>query len=93
MRAQLFSLVLVSSALMGMIELASAQSPYSYPWCSRQTYGGNATTTSCYFTSYAQRMTTVSGIGGWCYQSPAYNGARGSVPARRSVPERHRRHY
>jgi Protein of unknown function (DUF3551) len=83
MRSRIFLLALVSAALMGVTEPASAQSPYSYPWCSRQTYGGSATTTSCYFTRYAQCMTTISGIGGWCYQNPAYRGARDAAPTPR----------
>jgi hypothetical protein len=72
MRLQMLPLVLLSAALMGPTELASAQSPYSYPWCSRQN-AKEGSTTSCYFTSYRQCMTTISGIGGWCYQSPYYH--------------------
>jgi hypothetical protein len=68
---------------MEVIGPASAQSPYSYPWCSKQT-SAKGGTDSCYFTSYAQCMTTISGIGGWCYQNPGYNGARNSVPTRHS---------
>jgi hypothetical protein len=83
MRSQIFLLALASTALMGVTESASVQSPYSYPWCSRQTYGSKGATTSCYFTNYAQCMTTISGIGGWCYQNPAYNGARDTVPTHR----------
>jgi hypothetical protein len=82
MRSKLFSLALISAALMEVTGTASAQSPYSYPWCSRQS-GGKSDTTTCYFTSYAQCMTTISGIGGWCYQNPGYNGARNSAPTRR----------
>jgi Protein of unknown function (DUF3551) len=84
MRSRIFLLAIASAALMA-IEPASAQSPYSYPWCSRQTFG--VTTTSCYFTSYAQCMKTISGIGGWCYKNPAYRGTRDAVPTPR------RRHY
>jgi hypothetical protein len=52
---------------------SSAQSPYDYPWCSREyKFGGGAT--SCYFTSYQQCLTTIRGIGGYCYQNPAYRG-------------------
>ena len=80
MRSRMFSLVLVSAALMGPTELASAQSSYSYPWCSRQGMGVDVTT-SCYFTSYQQCMTTISGIGGYCYQSPYYHAP--SEPRRR----------
>jgi hypothetical protein len=72
MRSQMFSLVLLSTALMGPTDLASAQSPSSYPWCSRQGTV-DSVTTSCYYTSYQQCMTTISGIGGWCYQSPYYH--------------------
>jgi Protein of unknown function (DUF3551) len=94
MRSRIFLFALGSAVLMGVTEPASAQSPYSYPWCSKQTYGRGDVTTSCYFTSQAQCMTTVSGIGGYCYQNPAYNGARNSVPThRRSVPTHRRRHY
>jgi hypothetical protein len=83
MRSRIFFLALVSAALMEVTGPASAQSPYSYPWCSRQT-AGKGDTTTCYFTSYAQCMTTISGIGGWCYQNPGYNGAsRASAPRRR----------
>jgi hypothetical protein len=82
MHSQMLSLVLLSAALMGPTELASAQSPYSYPWCSRQV-GRDTDTTSCYFTSYQQCMTTISGIGGWCYQSPYYHAPSARAAKRR----------
>jgi hypothetical protein len=71
----------IVGALLGEIQVASAQSAYSYPWCSKQR---ESWATSCYFTSYQQCMTTISGIGGYCYQSPYYH-----APA--SVQPRHRR--
>jgi hypothetical protein len=81
-------LAFVSAALIGPTDLASAQSPYSYPWCSRQdTKDSNAT--SCYFTSYQQCMTTLSGIGGYCYQSPYYHAS--AVPGQAAVKSRHLR--
>jgi hypothetical protein len=73
MRSKIFTLAVVSVALIGATASASAQSPCSYPWCSRQPVHEGATT-SCYFTSYQQCMTTISGIGGWCYRNPAYTG-------------------
>jgi hypothetical protein len=30
--------------------------------------------TSCYFASYEQCATTLSGVGGYCYKSPYYQG-------------------
>jgi hypothetical protein len=90
MCSQIFALALASVAFIAVTAPASAQSPYSYPWCSRQT-AGKSDTTSCYFTSYAQCMTTISGIGGWCYQNPGY---RGPDPVRRNAaPTRHRQHH
>jgi hypothetical protein len=76
MRSHMLSLILVFAALIGLTDLASAQSPYSYPWCSRQNMKDGGTT-SCYFTSYQQCMTTVSGIGGYCYESPYYHASAG----------------
>jgi Protein of unknown function (DUF3551) len=90
MRSRMFSLALVSATLILATQFASAQSPYSYPWCSRQVARGSGTT-SCYFTSYQQCMTTISGIGGYCYQSPYYHA---SSAARQPVATlRHRRHH
>jgi hypothetical protein len=88
MRSQIFTLVVVSTALTATTELASAQSPYSYAWCSRQG-GRQSVTTSCYFTSYQQCMTTISGIGGYCYQNPSYR-ASAATPLVKSRRPRHR---
>jgi hypothetical protein len=60
---------------------ASAQSAYDYPWCGINTSSqGAGGAQSCYFTSYAQCMATMSGLG-ICTQSPYYRGP--SEPARR----------
>jgi len=89
MRSKISTLVVISVALIGTAQSASAQSPYSYPWCSRQSTGRSGSATSCYFTSYQQCMTTISGIGGWCYQNPAYH-ASAAVPLVKSRRPRHR---
>jgi hypothetical protein len=59
---------------------ASARSVYSYPWCAK--YYTRMGGTSCYFTSYAQCQTTVSGIGGYCFQSPYYQPGRAAARRR-----------
>ena len=56
------------AAIVCASEPASAQSPYSYPWCAR--YYGRIYASSCYYASYQQCMTTISGIGGYCAPSP-----------------------
>jgi hypothetical protein len=45
--------------------------------------GGEKRHDDLLFHQLSQCMTTISGIGGWCYQNPGYNGARNSVPAPR----------
>jgi hypothetical protein len=59
-------------ALTGATQTASAQSPYSYPWCAR--YYTKSTPTSCYYASRQQCAATASGIGGYCFQNPGYRG-------------------
>jgi Protein of unknown function (DUF3551) len=83
MRLPILSLFVIIGALLGEIQAASAQSAYSYPWCARgvKMDGGS---TSCYFASYQQCMTTQSGIGGYCFQSPHYHpSVAGAVRRRR----------
>jgi hypothetical protein len=75
MRLPTLSIVLIAAGPAVDIVPAAAQSPTSYPWCARiPKTDGDAT--SCYFTSYRQCMTTLSGIGGYCYQSPYYPAAK-----------------
>ena len=74
MRLPILSLFLIAAALLGEMQAASAQSPTSYPWCARA-YKMDTSATSCYFTSREQCMTTLSGIGGYCFESPYYHSA------------------
>jgi Protein of unknown function (DUF3551) len=81
MRLPILSISLVVGALTAAIFPAAAQSPTSYPWCARSAKmdsGG----TSCYFTSYRQCMATLSGLGGYCFESPYYHGPAAKVRAR-----------
>jgi hypothetical protein len=82
MRLLIFSLVLANAAVMCDADPASAQSPYSYPWCAR--VGSRNGPISCYYTSYEQCMTTLSGVGGYCYHSPYYRPAAGRGRGRQS---------
>ena len=60
-----------------------AQSTYEYPICS--VYSDKSGATSCYYQTYEQCMATVSGIGGHCYQNPAYRGPpTAETPRKRS---------
>jgi hypothetical protein len=67
---QTILLVGVLTALAAVTIPAAAQSPTSFPWCMKGARGG----TSCYFNSYEDCRTTVSGLGGWCTRNPYYRG-------------------
>ena len=71
MRLPILSLFLIAAALLGEVPAASAQSAASYPWCAK--YFKEGSPTSCYYTSYQQCKTTLSGIGGYCFESPYYH--------------------
>jgi Protein of unknown function (DUF3551) len=60
MRLPMLSIALVATALAAEMAPAAVQSPTSYPWCARiPKTDGDAT--ACYFASYRQCMTTLSG--------------------------------
>jgi hypothetical protein len=80
MRLLILSALLIVAAIAGGSQVASAQSPTSYPWCAKT--GKDSAATSCYFTSYRQCMTTISGIGGYCFQSPYYHASLASARRR-----------
>ncbi len=72
------------AALLASTGAGHAQSAYDYPWCAVYTgRAGPGGAMSCYYASYAQCMQTMSGIGGYCIESPYYRGARGEQRRRR----------
>ncbi len=86
MRLPILSLLLIAAALLGEIQAYSAQSPTSYPWCAKA-YKTDTSGISCYFTSREQCMTTLSGLGGYCFQSLYYHAALGKTAVQ---PRSHR---
>ena len=87
MRLPVLSLFLITAAVLGETEATYAQSPESYPWCAIYEKRGGAR--SCYYTSWEQCMTTMSGIGGLCVASPYYH-ARPALPPAYAVKRRSR---
>jgi hypothetical protein len=88
MRAALFALAALSLALDALP--ANAQDGLQlYPWCA---YFGNGRE-SCYYSSFEQCRTAISGAGGMCSQNPWYDaygshysfrGGQSQRPTRRS---------
>jgi hypothetical protein len=83
-----------AAALLGETQSSNAQSAYSYPWCAIYFSGGNfgGGSRSCYYTSWEQCMTTMSGIGGNCVQSPYYREQPTPLPHRANMKPHNRRH-
>jgi hypothetical protein len=79
MRLVILSLVFADAMLMAAADPASAQSPTSYPWCSRGVRSGPG---NCYYTSKEQCMRTISGIAAFCFSNPNYR-QPGRVQTRR----------
>ena len=84
MTLRIILFAILAAVLLGDIQAASAQSPYSYPWCGIRGRSGGM---SCYYTSWEQCRTTLSGIGGLCIQSPYYHAPPPPQPARRRIAE------
>lgn len=53
---------------------SSAAHAQNYPWCAVLNMGDNSY--NCGFTTYAQCMTTISGIGGFCERNTQFQPLR-----------------
>jgi len=93
-RAHIIVPLVIAAALLGDTQPSNAQSPYSYPWCA--IYFGDSSglggAMSCYYTSWEQCRTTMSGVGGNCVQSPYYHAQPTQLPRSALVKPRHHRH-
>jgi|SoimicmetaTmtLMC_FD_k123_203029_2 hypothetical protein len=88
MRLTILPFAVAIATLAGGIGAAPAQSPYSYPWCARVVT--KSASTSCYYATKELCMLTISGVGGYCYQNPGYQGraAGAAGPAHKRRPGR-----
>ncbi len=70
----LFALVAVATAL------GTRAQAQNYPWCA--TYGAGFEGTNCGFSTFAQCMADVSGIGGFCAENNMYHPPAAPAPRR-----------
>ncbi|HEY1309438.1 MAG TPA: DUF3551 domain-containing protein [Pseudolabrys sp.] len=71
MRKQLFAAIALAALAVAASTWPAAA--IEYPWCAQ--YGGLGDSgRNCGFTTYAQCMATVSGIGGGCQRNMFYEG-------------------
>jgi len=95
MRTPIIALFVIAAVLLGKAQTSNAQqSPYSYPWCAILPGAGSGSggSMSCYYTSWEQCRTSMSGIGGNCVESPYYHAQPTQLPHRSLTKPRHRRH-
>lgn len=72
---------LAALATVMLLATAPAQAINEYPWCA---YYGSADVgaTNCGFSTRAQCMAAISGVGGFCQTNPRYEEPRRSKPRR-----------
>jgi hypothetical protein len=68
MRLVHLPLMIAGAVLLATTASSNAQSAYDYPWCA--IYNNRSGAQACYYTSWAQCMATMRGIGGTCIESP-----------------------
>lgn len=89
MRTLLSTCVLALALGLTVTSDAVAQRRITYPWCAFYNVVGGVT--ECFFDNMDQCRASVSGVGGFCYQNPAYS--EPPPPARRKrVKRKHSRH-
>jgi len=93
MRMPIIALFAIAAALLDETQISNAQSSYSYAWCAILPGAGSGSggAMSCYYTSWEQCRTTMSGIGGLCVASPYYRQPT-QLPHHSVVKPRHHRH-
>jgi hypothetical protein len=76
--------ILALAALATLTVPGAAQQRIEYPWCANYSGGSDAGGGSnCGFTSFAQCLETLRGMGGFCDPNPFYQRSS-PAPARRS---------
>jgi hypothetical protein len=84
MRSMRLALLLAAFTGPAMLAPTAARAEIYYPWCA--VYGGDSGGASnCGFSTIAQCMATVSGIGGSCEPNPFYNPPKTPVRKRKRV--------
>jgi hypothetical protein len=63
-------LLLVLGIIAAMTGIGTPALAQNYPWCAHYDKGGGGL--NCGFTSFAQCLTDISGLGGFCEQNNTY---------------------
>lgn len=83
----LFVIFAIVAAVMAIDRPAQAQ---NYPWCAQYS-GGMGGAMNCGFSTYAQCMEDVSGVGGFCMLNNRYVPPVSAAPSRQQARKPHAR--
>ncbi len=82
--------LLVLTLLVGAVAPGSRAKAQNYPWCAQYS-GGMGGAMNCGFSTHAQCMEDVSGVGGFCIVNNRYVPRVSATPSRRPAHNRHAR--
>ena len=71
--------LLMLGIVVGTLGIASHAGAQNYPWCAQYS-GQMGGSMNCGFSSYAQCMADVSGVGGFCIANNTYVPPAGATP-------------
>lgn len=83
--------MLVSAMAIGLwaISAAPTRADEPYPWCAEYNGDDGSDGVNCGFDTLAQCRATISGIGGNCYENPAYPGPTPRPKKKTKTPKSH----
>ncbi len=82
--------LMILTFVVGIVALDSSAEAQNYPWCAQ--YGGSmGGAMNCGFSTYAQCMEDVSGVGGFCMVNNRYVPAVSAAPSRQQARKPHAR--
>lgn len=82
-------LVIMLTILVGSVAPGTRAEAQNYPWCAQYSGGDMGGAMNCGFSTYAQCMEDVSGIGGFCMANNRYEPPGRAAP---TYPKAHRHH-
>jgi hypothetical protein len=80
-RIAAFTFVTLAAGAGSAMLASPARAEVQYPWCAHYRFPLDAV--NCGFVNFQQCQATISGVGGFCYQNPAYPPPQPRRPRRR----------
>jgi hypothetical protein len=82
--------LMMLTLVVGIVALGSSAEAQNYPWCAQYS-GDMGGAMNCGFSTYAQCMEDVSGVGGFCMLNNRYVPPVSAAPSRQQARKPHAR--